>query len=129
MLQARQIETRNRMAVKQQQVHYPVPGTVSANRPKKFKLVLIFSVCFLLCLVVVAQYSALVILNYQISNARVDLAEVESQLRILELEASQLNSLNRIETIARQELGMVEPQIGQLRILSNSLGEDSPGGE
>ena len=83
----------------------------------------------MLSLVVVAQYSSLVILNYRLSNARVELAEIKEASRTLELEASQLSTIGRIEQIAREELGMIEPEIGQLRVLAARQGDSNQLGE
>lgn len=83
----------------------------------------------MLSLIVVAQYSSLIILNYRLSNARVELAEIKEASRTLELEASQLSTIGRIEQIAREELGMIEPEIGQLRVLAARQGDSNQLGE
>ncbi len=97
-----------------------VPGAQQDRRLKKAKLLTIALTCFMLSLVVVAQYSSLVIMNYRLSSARSGLAEARESVRSLELEAAQLGSISRIDEIAREELGMVEPEAGQLKIISAS---------
>ena len=118
--------------MQQARQHYVTGRTVSPVRPsgqpyrrqdphrkiKKFRLLTIFTFSFLLCLVVVGQYSSLVILNYQLSAAREELAVVQSASRELELEVGRLSTIGRIDQIAREELGMVEPELNQLRILT-----------
>jgi cell division protein FtsL len=70
----------------------------------------------------VAQYSSLVIMNYRLNSDRVELAAMKEATRVLELEVAELSSIGRIETIAREELGMIEPQLNQLRVLTASQG-------
>ena len=117
---------------------YPVgrpvsPAPSARNKPgrrvKKVKLFCIVSIIFLLSLVTVAQYSSLVILNYRLSSVRTELSVVLDSSRTFELEVARLSSVGRIDQIAREELGMVDPEIEQLRVLSvgqigdNRLGE------
>lgn len=87
------------------------------------------TLCFILSIVVVAQYSSLVIMNYRLGGIRSELIETNDILQNLELEAAQLSSIVRIEEIARVDLGMVEPEIGQLRILTAHQGEGNRLGE
>lgn len=122
MQQARQLSTGHDYAPHIQpnrgRVVIPQPG----RRLRKFKLLLVLITCFLLSLTIVAQYSTLVIMNYRLSNNRVELVAMKEAVRVLELEAAELSSIGRIETIAREELGMVEPQLNQLRVLTASQG-------
>ena len=103
----------------------PQPG----QRLRKFKLLLVVITCFLLSLTVVAQYSSLVIMNYRLSDNQVELAAMKETTRVLELEVAELSSIGRIETIAREELGMIEPQLNQLRVLTASQGTGNRLGE
>lgn len=80
-------------------------------------------------IVVVAQYSSLVMINYRLGNARSELAEIKEASRILELEVAKLSTIGRIEKIARADLGMVEPEISQLRILTARQGDGNRLGE
>lgn len=111
----------------------PTAKPLSRPRPGrglvKFKLLSIFLLCFILSLIVVAQYSSLVIINYRVSNIRSELMALSEVTRELELEAAQLSTASRIEQIAREELGMIEPQISQLIVLSTRQGEGSYSGE
>ena len=99
------------------------------RRFKKVKLFSIVTIIFLLSLVTVAQYSSLVILNYRLSSVRTELSAVIDSSRTLELEVARLSAVGRIDQIAREELGMVDPEIEQLRVLAvgqigdNRLGE------
>lgn len=129
MQQARQLSTAGRI------ISPVYPTKSSQNRPepghrvKKFKLLVVISLCFLLSLVVVAQYSSLVILNYKVSSARAELAVIHEVSRTLELEIAQLSSVGRIDQIAREELGMIDPEIDQLRVLAVGRNGDSHLGE
>lgn len=87
---------------------------------KKATLLLMAAVCFVLGMVVIAQYSSIVSLHYQMSRDEIRLGQLVEEYRSLELEAAQLSSLGRIDQIARTELGMREPEISQVRILTAS---------
>jgi cell division protein FtsL len=108
---------------------HPVYQQDPQRRIKQFILVSLFLCCFLLSLIVVAQYSSLVMTNYRLSSAQRELAAIQDSARQLELEVAKLSSIGTIEAIARTELGMVEPELAQLRIitagrvLSASVGE------
>lgn len=117
MQHARKLSHMNRPAVPQpggSPVTRPQPG----DRLKKVKFLLILLTCFMLSIAVIAQYSSMVVLNYHLSSARAELADVREAARVLELEAAQLGSIGRIEQIARSELGMVEPEASQLRVIT-----------
>ncbi|MEW5786189.1 MAG: cell division protein FtsL, partial [Bacillota bacterium] len=73
-----------------------------------------------LSLVIIAQYSNTVSMHYRLSSAEARIAELADQYRALELEAAHLGALSRIESVARIELGMREPESGQLRVLTAS---------
>lgn len=84
----------------------------------KVKLIFIGVSCFLLCLAVVAQYSRITSLHYELSGLDSRLSHLDEEYHELELEAASLASLSRIEAVARGELGMSEPESGQLRLLT-----------
>lgn len=107
----------------------PLTSNQAERKQKKAKLLLNLVACFLLSLVVVAQYSSLVIMNFNLSSARAELAQVQESSRNLELQVAELSSISRIEQIARVELGMVDPEIGQLRIITAGLEDNSRLGE
>ncbi len=129
MQQARQLPAYNRLISPAQPIRNPGVIQRPGSRLRKVKLFFTLTFCFILSLVVVAQYSSLIILNYRLSNARVELAEIKEASRTLELEASQLSTIGRIEQIAREELGMIEPEIGQLRVLTARQGDSNQLGE
>ncbi|NLA04893.1 MAG: cell division protein FtsL [Firmicutes bacterium] len=85
--------------------------------------------CFLFGLVITAQYSSMVSLNYRLSRAETRLEELDEEYRQLEQQAAQLSSLSRIESIARAELGMCDPESGQLIVMTAGREEGSPVGE
>jgi len=85
---------------------------------KKAKLLFMTAACFVLGLAVIAQYSSIVSLNYQLSQCEMRLGELVEEYRALELEAASLSSLSRIDEIARNELGMREPDPSQIRVLT-----------
>jgi cell division protein FtsL len=129
MQQARQLYSVGRPVSPAYPSGKPSARTEPGRRAKKVKLFCIATIIFLLSLVTVAQYSSLVIVNYRLSSARIDLAAILDSSRTFELEVARLSSVGRIDQIAREELGMVDPEIEQLRVLAvgqigdNSLGE------
>jgi len=128
MQQARKMSTANRPVRPVQPTREYSPGAQRARRLKKAKLITIALTCFILGLVVIAQYSSLVILNYRLSSVRSDLARSGESARALELEAAQLGAVSRIDQLAREELGMVEPEIDQVQVINISQrGRYQPG--
>ncbi len=122
MQQARKISSINRVPSPAPPGGDPRVSSRPERRLKKVKLLSIMAACFILSLVVVAQYSSLVVLNYQLSGARSELSTVRESSRIMEIEVARLSSVSRIENIAREELGMVEPSREQLNIISAQHG-------
>ncbi len=120
MQQARKVAFGNQVVSPAQPTRDPSIAPQPDRRFKKVKTLLILTTCFLLSLVVVAQYSSLVILNYQLSSARHELSSTVESSRKVELEVAQLSSINRIEEIAKDELGMVEPDPGQVNVITAS---------
>ena len=55
--------------------------------------------------------------GYQISDLEKRESDLLSRRRELEIEKSMLNSPERIERIAKERLGMIDPEQGQVRIL------------
>ncbi len=129
MQQARQLYPVGRPVSPAYPSKMPAARTEPGRRAKKVKLFCVLTIILLLSLVTVAQYSSLVILNYRLSSVRTELAAILDSSRTFELEVARLSSVGRIDQIAREELGMVDPEIEQLRVLTlgqigdNSLGE------
>jgi cell division protein FtsL len=129
MQAARQLSPQQTRGMQNRPYRHPVYQQDPQARIRRFKLVTLLLSCFLLSLVVVAQYSSLVMTNYSLSSAQKELAAIQDSTRQLELEVAKLSSVGVIEAIARTELGMVEPDLAQLRIitasrvLSASIGE------
>ena len=118
MLQARKIVTAPRPV---QEPPAAAAGRLPApkkDRRSKSALFLLVLVGFLLGLVIIAQYSSIVTLNYRLSRAESRIAALDEEYRELEQQAAGLNSLSRIESFARVELGMREPESGQLMVLT-----------
>lgn len=123
MQQARQLSLAGRaIAPPQQPFQSEALSPKPAQRARKIKLFLIIVSCFLLCLVVVAQYSQLVITNYRLSRTRAELGALQEQTGQLELEVAALSSVGRLEEVARTELNMAEPTPAQLRVITASRG-------
>ncbi len=126
---ARQIAPQQSRGVQNRPYRHPHYRQDPQQRLTKFKLAALFIACFLLSLVVVAQYSSLVMANYRISSANKEFAAIRDSIWQLELEVAGLSSVTVIEEIARTELGMVEPELAQLkiiaagRVLSTSVGK------
>ncbi len=129
MQQARQLYPVGRPVSPAYPSGIPKTRNEPGRRVKKVKLFCIVSIIFLLSLVTVAQYSSLVILNYRLSSVRTELSAVLESSRSFELEVARLSTVGRIDQIAREELGMVDPEIEQLRVLTVSQSGDNRLGE
>ena len=92
-------------------------------------LFLLLAGCFLFALMIIAQYSSMVTLQYRLGLVESRMETLQEEYRVLEQEAARLGSLARIETIARSELGMQEPESGQIRILTAGREGGNTGGE
>ncbi len=90
---------------------------------------LLIAGCFLFSLVIIAQYSSMITLHYRLGRAESRMEALQDEYRQLEQEAARLSSLARIETIARSELGMREPEPSQVRVLTASRENGSAIGE
>lgn len=66
-------------------------------------------VVFLACMILVGQKAQLAALSYDLHEATQRLAEVQRIQTNLSLEVERAKSLDRIETQARTELGMINP--------------------
>ncbi len=129
MQQARKLPRSNRLTSLPQPVRQPAVYPQPGSGLRKFKFIVILITCFALSLAVVGQYSSLVIYNYRLSGVRAEVAAMQEITRELEFEAARFGSISRIEHIAREELGMVEPGVDQVRVVTagrrtvNRLGE------
>jgi cell division protein FtsL len=90
------------------------PGHLGADlAPRRMDIVKFLMVCMVLLTMVsifhVWSRFRLIELNLQISDASRQMKELEQQQKQLKLEAASLKTPARIETIARQELGMTIP--------------------
>jgi cell division protein FtsL len=119
MQAARKLSQQQLRGIQNRPYRHPVYQQDPQRRVKKLKLVSLFLACFILSLVVVAQYSSLVITNYRLSNVRLELTAIQESTKQLEVEVARLSSVGVISEIARTELGMVEPELSQLRIITS----------
>ncbi len=75
---------------------------------EKFKFYGIFLACIILAMAAVAQYCQIVTTNIAIGQAESRIDMLLEEQRELEMNVASLNSLVRIEDIARNELAMEE---------------------
>lgn len=129
MQAARKLSQQQPGIIQNRPYRHPVYQQVPQRRVKKFKLISLSLACFVLSLVVVAQYSALVITNYRLSSARSEIAVIQDSTKQMEMEVARLSSVGVIEEIARTSLGMVEPELSQLRIIASGRVLSSHAGE
>ncbi len=123
MQQARKLAGGNRLLPSVRSGENLLTRPQPERHTRQVKLLLILITCFFLSLVVVIQYSSLVVLNYRLSSARSELARSVEITRGLELEVARLGSIGRIEQVARDKLGLVEPEVSQIRVLAAGRGE------
>jgi len=85
----------------------------SSSKQKKkagITILVLFIILILPITLIISQSLRLVHLNYQLEVLENNLSELQSENRELILDLSSKTSLNRIERIAREELGMVEAE-------------------
>lgn len=99
-----------------------------SGRSKSLPFLLLIG-CFIFALVVIAQYCSMVTLHYRLGRAESRLEALQEEYHQLELETAKLGSLARIEMVARSELGMREPESGQLRVLTATRESGPAAGE
>lgn len=72
--------------------------------------ILCVAILVALALALTARYAAIAKINFEISRLDKDLAELRAENERLEIQISRLTSLERIEEIAMNKLGMKKPQ-------------------
>ncbi len=118
MQTARQLVPQHSRGMQNRPYRFPAYQQDPQRRVKKVTAIALFLASFMLSLVVVAQYSSLVIANYQLSRAQRELAVVKNSVSQLELKVAKNSSIVVIEEIARTELGMGEPELKQIKVIS-----------
>ncbi len=87
-------------------------------RIQKYAQILLIIVVVSLAVSVIAHYTAIIGVNYQINRAQKELNASIIEGKALRLEVATLGSLERIESIAKNELGLVYPDSSQFIFLS-----------
>ncbi len=80
----------------------------------KFKTVLLIVIGFLLGLTVILRYAYIVESKYKLESMKKELVKIERENQILKVQLTELKSLDRIESIAKSELGMIEPNLDDI---------------
>ncbi|HHY14003.1 MAG TPA: hypothetical protein GX526_05110, partial [Thermoanaerobacterales bacterium] len=60
------------------------------------------------------RYAYIVESKYQLESMKKELAKIEETNQSLKIQLSKLKSLDRIESVARTELGMIEPNLDSI---------------
>ncbi len=110
----------------QQQKEYIPPRSNNFSRntehkPKakeKLSIMIVTILCVFLAFAAVALYSKVVTTSFEISRAQGELAALQEEKRELKLEVSSLQSMERIEKIARNELEMEDFEDRPIRTVS-----------
>lgn len=81
-------------------------------------------VCLIFCLIVIgvgliSQYSRVVTINYQIQQTTREINGLHEERQHLEIKVKRLGSLERIETIAKNDLGLQYPENRQWLFISS----------
>lgn len=72
--------------------------------------VLIFVIAFLVGIFFTSRYAQLAVTGYQVNQIKEKMQGLELENQKLSVQVDGLKSLNRIETVAMTELGMVKPE-------------------
>ncbi len=81
-------------------------------------------ICLIFCLIIIgvgliSQYSQVVAVNYQIQQTSKELDALQEERQHLQIEVKRLSSLERIEAIAKNELGLQYPENRQWLLISS----------
>ncbi len=68
--------------------------------------------------------AALITLGYKISRLEEKISRLEEEIRGLEIKKTSLLSLDKVETIAREKLGLTEPKKDQVLYLDIKNNDD-----
>ncbi|GEM_PF-6306692 len=101
--------------------HYNNSSRNTKHKPKlkeNFSLFMVTVLFIILAIVAVALYSKIVTTSFEVSRVQGELAALQEEQRELELEVSNLHSMERIEKIARNELKMEDFEDRPIRTVS-----------
>ncbi len=91
----------------------------TAGRPAESLLLCVFILLLIaISIGLIAQYSQVVALNYQIQQVDQQIAQLQKENERLALDVRSMNSLERLESIAVHELGLQYPEQKQWLRLS-----------
>ncbi len=98
---------------------FPIPERKKVTLPGEGKLLCGLLLCLIIIsLGIISQYGRMIAGNYQVEKMHRQIALLQEENERLNVEASRLYSLERIEAIAINELGLQYPEQGQWLILS-----------
>ena len=86
---------------------------------RKAAVYAIIILCVILSVLVITFYSKVVTTQYQISETEAKIEALMQEQQDLELKVARLNCLERIEGIARTQLGMIEERELEIQTVSH----------
>ena len=89
------------------------------KKKEKFSFYALLILCILLSVAIISLYSKVVTTNYQIAAAEDRIEELMENQRSLELKVAGLSCLDRIEGIARTQLGMEKERSLNIQTVSH----------
>ncbi len=117
MLQARKVSFQQYHQHQYKKRYTAVPQTRTRYRAQeksrakaRLPIYIFLLICFILSVASVAQYCKIVTTNFEIGKAQKEIERLTEERKELELEIAGLNSLERIEGIARAGLELEEAQ-------------------
>ena len=97
----------------------PAPEHKNVSLPRESKLLCGLLLCLIIIGVgIISQYGRMIAGNYQVEKMHRQIILLQEENERLNVEASRLHSLERIEDIAINELGLQYPEQGQWLVLS-----------
>ncbi len=103
--------------------HYQ-PDSHPSRKTRALLMIMVLA-CFVMALAVIVQYSRMVGVSREIYRTENRIEQTVEENQALEREIARLSSAERIETIAREEIGMRTPESSQLYLLSRDIGGDA----
>ncbi len=98
---------------------FPVTRPKKVHLPRESKLLCGLLLCLIaISIGLISQYGRVLAGNYQLEKMRKEIVSLQEEKEFLSIEVNRLNCLERVESIALDELGLQYPEQKQWLVLS-----------
>lgn len=91
--------------------------------PRRVRLVLVGLVLLIFCtgILVVYLYAQTLVAGYRLNEMKKEINDLNTQTQMLSENIARLSSLERVEKVAKAELGMIKPDLSQMILVKADL--------